>query len=163
MDLPHAGRRWAMNALGTLQAAWSKRGSLLSVGLEPCPEYLPASGEFEPSIDGYEAYLAAIIEATGESAAAYKFNLAFFEDLGPDGWALLKRIRDRIPASAMVISDAKRGDIGSTAKRYAHATFDWLNADAVTLSPLMGRDSAEPFLARRDRLCFFLCLTATLV
>jgi orotidine-5'-phosphate decarboxylase len=143
-----------------LATAWRGRRSLFSVGLEPCPEYLPASGEFAPTIEGYERWLMAVAEASAPFAAAYKFNLAFFEALGPEGWALLKRVRDRLPAGVMVIADAKRGDIGSTAKRYAQATFEWLNADSVTLSPLMGRDSAEPFLAYANKVCFFLCLTS---
>lgn len=143
-----------------LDSAWLHRRSLLSVGLEPCPEYLPPTAEFPDTIQGHERALMAIAEAAAPFAAAYKFNLAFFEALGPDGWAMLKRVRDRLPKGLMVIADAKRGDIGSTAKRYAQSTFEWLNADAVTLSPLMGRDSAEPFLAYSDRLCFFLCLTS---
>lgn len=149
-----------MSAVLMLDRAWSERRSLLSVGLEPCPEYLPASGEFPATIEGYERYLMGIAEASAAYAAAFKFNLAFFEALGPEGWGLLKRVRDRLSAGVMVIADAKRGDIGSTATRYAQATFEWLNADAVTLSPLMGRDSAEPFLKYTDRLCYFLCLTS---
>lgn len=148
-----------MTATGVLSAAWRDRASVLSVGLEPCAEYLPPRG-YEATIEGYERFLMEIAEGAAPYAAAYKFNLAFFEALGPDGWAMLKRVRDRLPAGVMVIADAKRGDIGSTAKRYAEATFGWLNADAVTLSPLMGRDSAEPFLAFKDRLCYFLCLTS---
>ena len=143
-----------------LESIWQQRRSLLSVGLEPCPEYLPSTAEFPATIDGYERALMVIAEAAAPFAAAYKFNLAYFEALGPEGWAMLKRVRDRLPKGIMVIADAKRGDIGSTAKRYAQATFEWLNADAVTLSPLMGRDSAEPFLAYSGRLCFFLCLTS---
>ena len=148
-----------MSATELLTRAWRERSSVLSVGLEPCPEYLPASG-FEPTVAGYERFLMDIAEGSAAHAAAYKFNLAFFEALGPDGWAMLKRVRERLPKGVMVIADAKRGDIGSTAKRYAESTFGWLNADAVTLSPLMGRDSAEPFLAYADRLCYFLCLTS---
>ncbi len=149
-----------MNGAALLQNAWRTRATLLSVGLEPCPEYLPVTGEFDPSIAGYERFLMAIVEGGAPSAAAFKFNTAFFEALGPDGWALLKRVRDRLPRGTMVIVDSKRGDIGSTAKHYAQAAFDWLGADAVTLNPLMGRDSAEPFLAYPDKLCFFLCLTS---
>ena len=59
-----------------------------------------------------------------------------------------------------VILDAKRGDIGSTAERYAVEAFDRFGADAVTLNPYMGRDSAEPFLRRNDRGCIFLCHTS---
>lgn len=159
-DAKSSACRGVPDARGLLDAAWASRRSLLSVGLEPCPEYLPEGGAFAPTIEGYERWLMTVAEASAPYAAAYKFNLAFFEALGPDGWSLLKRVRDRLPKGVMVIADAKRGDIGSTAKRYAQATFEWLNADSVTLSPLMGRDSAEPFLAYAGKLCFFLCLTS---
>lgn len=151
-----------MSAVHTLQSAWADRRTMLSVGLEPCPEYLPASGEYEPTISGYESFMMSVVEGACSDVvpAAFKFNTAFFEALGPEGWSLLKRVRDRLPAGAVVIADSKRGDIGSTAKRYALAAFDWLGADAVTLNPLMGRDSAEPFLEYPGKLCIFLCLTS---
>lgn len=135
-----------------------RTGSVLSAGLEPCREYLPQG--FEPTIKGYEAALRTLIDATAGLVCAYKPNLAFFESLGPDGWALLRRIRDAVPRDVLFIADAKRGDIGSTAQHYARAVFEWLDADAVTLNPLMGRDSAAPFLAYRDKLSFFLVLTS---
>ena len=59
-----------------------------------------------------------------------------------------------------VILDAKRGDIGSTAEQYAVEAFDRFGADAVTLNPYMGRDSADPFLQRNERGCVFLCHTS---
>jgi orotidine-5'-phosphate decarboxylase len=133
-------------------------GSVLSAGLEPCAEYLPRG--FEPTIRGYEAALRTLIDATAGLVCAYKPNLAFFESLGPEGWALLKRVRDAVPRDVLFIADAKRGDIGSTAQQYAKSVFEWLDADAVTLNPLMGRDSAAPFLAYRNKLSFFLVLTS---
>ncbi len=141
-----------------LREAEQRIGALLSVGLEPAPEYLPAG--FEPTIAGYRAFLSIIVEATRDFAAAYKFNLAFFESLGPDGWHLLHEIRALLPDNALIIADAKRGDIGSTAKHYAKAVYENLAADSITLNPLMGRDSAEPFLAYSDKLAFFLVLTS---
>ena len=80
-------------------------------------------------------------------AACYKPNVAFFEALGVNGgMATLKRVIDSIPDDIPVLLDVKRGDIGSTAAAYATACFDHLHADAVTLSPLMGWDSIEPFV-----------------
>ena len=145
-------------ALDKLRLAQSRTGSLLSIGLEPSPEYLPP--EFPRNLEGYKAYLLAIIEATAGLASAYKFNLAFFESLGWEGVEMMYAVRMHVPSDVLLIADAKRGDIGSTAKHYASAVFDRLGADAVTLSPLMGRDSAEPFLAYTDRLSFFLVLTS---
>lgn len=73
---------------------------------------------------------------------------------------MLERVRAAIPAGVFVIADAKRGDIGTTAKHYARALFDHLGADAATVNPLMGRDSAEPFLAYGDKATYFLALTS---
>jgi orotidine-5'-phosphate decarboxylase len=60
--------------------------------------------------------------------------------------ATLKRVIEAIPDDIPVLLDVKRGDIGSTAAAYATACYDHLSADAVTLSPLMGWDSIEPFV-----------------
>lgn len=145
-------------AVARLISSSARASSALSVGLEPSPAYLPAG--FESTIAGHERFLRGIVEATADIAAAFKFNLAFFESLGPEGVAMLHRVRAAIPAGCYVIADAKRGDIGTTAEHYARALFDGLGADATTVNPLMGRDSAEPFLAYADRLTFFLVLTS---
>jgi orotidine-5'-phosphate decarboxylase len=101
-----------------------------------------------------------IIEATEGQVCAYKFNLAHFEALGWEGVELLYCVRKMLPDDVLIIADAKRGDIGSTARQYAEALYGKLNADSATVNPLMGRDSAEPFLAWTDRLTFFLVLTS---
>ena len=99
-------------------------------------------------------------------AAAYKPNAAFFEALGPNlGMTTLRRVIDAIPSNIPVLLDVKRGDIGSTAQAYAEACYDHrngLNADGVTLSPLMGWDSVEPFITGEysDKGAFVLCKTS---
>lgn len=138
--------------------AQARFGCLLSVGLEPCAEYLAPGFDDTPA--GHRDYLRAIIAATADHAAAYKANAAFFEAMGTPGMALLEELRGMIPADRLFILDAKRGDIGTTALHYARAAFDLVRADAITINPLMGRDSAEPFLSYEDRLCFFLVLTS---
>ena len=65
-----------------------------------------------------------------------------------------------VPKEIPVIVDAKRGDIGSTARHYAEALYDDLGAGAVTLNPYMGRDSLEPFIERKTRGAYILCLTS---
>ncbi|MBL0927630.1 MAG: orotidine-5'-phosphate decarboxylase [Phycisphaerales bacterium] len=141
----------------------------LSVGLEPAAEYLPPDHpEFPDTPDGHERFLRAIVEAAAPSAAAFKFNLAFFEALdsraaGPVGTALLYRLREFVAQRApraLVIADAKRSDIGTSAARYAKALYRGLEADAATVNPLMGRDACEPFLEHTDRLTYFLVLTS---
>src|SRR5690606_24746957 len=75
----------------------------------------------------------------------------------------LQRLMAHIAAAhpdVPVVLDAKRGDIGSTAQQYVAEAFDRFGADAVTLNPYMGRDSADPFLRRGDRGCVFLCHTS---
>lgn len=146
-----------MNAVEKLSLAQQHTGSLLSIGLEPSPEYMPAG--MPATLDGYHEFLSTIISATSGIACAYKFNLAFFESI-PGGWDLLFEIRNLIPAQALVIADAKRGDIGTTAQKYAKALYELLNADSATVNPLMGSDSVLPFLAYEDKLTFVLCLTS---
>lgn len=145
-------------ALQKLRAIQAESGSLLCVGLEPCPEYL-FSG-ITTSASGYKTWLRVLINATHGLVCAYKFNLAFFEALRTEGMDLLYTVREMIPPDVLVIADAKRCDIGSSARRYAMSLYDFLNADAATVNPLMGRDSVEPFLEYRDKLTFLLCLTS---
>ncbi|MCB1303739.1 MAG: orotidine-5'-phosphate decarboxylase [Leptospiraceae bacterium] len=135
--------------------------SVLCVGLDPDPDQLP--GGYDKTDAGLLQHLEDIIESTADVALAYKPNAAFFESRGAGGWGMLhatiEKIRKAAP-EALVILDAKRGDLGNTASHYAKAVFDELNADAVTLNPYMGRESLEPFLERSDRCSFVLCLTS---
>ena len=64
------------------------------------------------------------------------------------------------PAERLIILDAKRGDIGSTAEMYAREAFDRYDADAVTVNPYMGDDTVNPFLQREDRGALVLCRTS---
>ena len=145
-------------AIEQLVAAQRQTGSLLSIGLEPSFDYLPAG--FERNLAGLEEFLHLVVEATSGLCCAYKANLAFFEAHGWEGWEVLQTIRQSLPEDALFIADAKRSDIGTSAAQYATALFDVLDSDAVTVNPLMGRDSVEPFAAHRDRLTFLLALTS---
>ena len=101
-----------------------------------------------------------IIDATYESAAAYKLNLAFYEKLGAEGFQILLKTVEYIPDELLVIGDAKRGDIGNTSRMYAEAIFNYFKFDAVTINPYMGYDSVQPFLEFKDKLSFILTLTS---
>ncbi|MBU1100401.1 MAG: orotidine-5'-phosphate decarboxylase [Bacteroidetes bacterium] len=101
-----------------------------------------------------------VIENTIDGAAAYKLNLAFYEQYGLEGLELMKKTLALIPDDILTIGDAKRGDIGNTSSMYAKAIFDELNFDAITLHPYMGFDSVEPFLEYQDKLHFVLALTS---
>lgn len=133
--------------------------SLLCVGLDPDPALLPDIFRRRNAAD-VARFCRAIVEATADLACAYKPNWAFYEALGIEGLKALEKIIEAIPDTVPVIADAKRGDIGNTAKCYAKSVFDFWNADAVTLSPYMGLDTLEPFLEYTDRGLYVLCLTS---
>jgi orotidine-5'-phosphate decarboxylase len=127
--------------------------SLLCIGLDPDLSLMPEGiGVFE--------FNQAIIDATTDLVCAYKPNIAFYEALGNDGLDALKRTRDCIPPEIPVIVDAKRGDIGNTAKAYASGLFDFYNFDATTASPYLGFDSLEPFIEYYDHGVIVLCRTS---
>ena len=132
--------------------------SFLCVGLDPDPDRIPAA--FGEGVEAMERFCMSMVEATSDVAIAYKPNLAFFEQYGSEGWAALERIAEAIPGEVLLIADAKRGDIGNTATRYARAMFEGLGADAITVAPYMGRDSVEPFTAFSDRWTVLLALTS---
>jgi len=102
----------------------------------------------------------AIIEATSDLVCAYKPNLAFYEALGTEGMAILEKTVKCIPGDIPVIGDAKRGDIGNTARAYARALFSVLGFDAATVNPYLGFDSIEPFINYQDKGVFILCRTS---
>src|SRR5688500_6845055 len=153
----NAGTADQATYLDRLGARIAAVGTTLCLGIDPDPAALPAG--FPADVHGVERFAALILDAAGTRAAAVKFNLAFYEAFGSAGMAALERLRARVPADLPFIADAKRADIGSTAARQAVAIFDALGADAVTLSPYLGRDALEPFLARRDRFAYVLCRT----
>lgn len=133
-------------------------GAPLCLGLDPHPQQLPAG--LPPDVVGIEAFARGILEAATAHVVAVKLNVAFFESFGSAGWAALERVRRDVPEDVVCVIDAKRGDIGSTAERYAEALFGHLDADAVTLSPYLGEDAIEPFLAHADRLVYVLARTS---
>ena len=129
--------------------------SLLCVGLDPHPADLAA-----PTAAAARDFCLRLIAATADVAVAFKPNAAFFEQFGAEGIAALRDVIAAVPNEVPVLLDAKRGDIASTAEAYARAAFETLGADAITLSPYLGRDSLEPFLANPARGVFLLCKTS---
>ena len=80
--------------------------------------------------------------------------------MGNEGLEALKRTIEYVPKTIPVIADAKRGDIGNTAKAYAQAIFDHFKCDACTVSPYLGFDSLEPFIQYHDKGVIILCRTS---
>ena len=132
--------------------------SRLCIGIDPEPASLPP--HLGNGLRAVRRFRLELIEATADQAAAFKPNAAFFEQMGHEGWELLEEIVEAAGRRALVVVDAKRGDIGSTATAYARAIFDNLGADACTVNPYLGRDALRPFLDRPDRLAFVLCRTS---
>ncbi|HTX74218.1 MAG TPA: orotidine-5'-phosphate decarboxylase [Rectinemataceae bacterium] len=144
-----------MNFFARLETVVKSKGSCLCIGLDP---RIGAERS-----DRYQAILDAnqrIIEATLPYAAVYKPNIAFYEEYGPEGLRALESTLSLIPDGTPILVDAKRCDIGPTAEAYARGIFGHLGADAVTLSPYMGRDGIEAFLAYEGRGLFVLCRTS---
>ena len=141
-----------------LAAAAAANNSLLCVGLDPVPERLPAQvrGDADPVL----TFNRALIDATADLVCAYKPNFGFYGALGRGGWDTLAATIEHIPEGIPVIVDAKVGDIGSTAERYAQMFFGELRAHALTVNPYMGADAVSPFLAWAGRGIFLLCLTS---
>jgi orotidine-5'-phosphate decarboxylase len=146
-------REGSVNFVEKLAEAVQKNKSLLCIGLDPDPSRMPEGiGVFE--------FNRSIIDATADLVCAYKPNIAFYEALGNEGLDALKRTRDYLPEGIPVIVDAKRGDIGNTARAYARSLFDYYSFDATTVSPYLGFDSIEPFIQYHDRGVFVLCRTS---
>ena len=154
-----------MTFIDKLRTRWRDADTLLCVGLDPDPAKFPdrfVDDALDEDDDALFAFCRDIADATAEFACAFKPQIAYFAAHN-DGEAQLQQLIAHVSGShpqVPVILDAKRGDIGSTAQQYAAEAFDRFGADAVTLNPYMGRDSADPFLQRNDRGCVFLCHTS---
>ena len=165
-----------MNRKELYQQIQAKK-SMLCVGLDvdynKMPEHVKAlahkgemayKGElFKGTARSIVEFNKAIVDATAAHCVAYKPNLAFYECYGIDGMraldATVDYIRTHYP-EVFLIADAKRGDIGNTAKMYAKAFFEEMDFDAVTIAPYMGADSVTPFLEYKDKWSIVLALTS---
>jgi orotidine-5'-phosphate decarboxylase len=148
-----------MSFIDQLRRAEALNDTLLCVGLDPEPARLPGAWRGDPS--RIRDFCAAIVDATKDLVLAYKPQIAYFaahraEDQLEQLIAHIRRVAPHVP----VILDAKRGDIGDTAEQYAKEAFERYQADALTLSPFMGRDSIEPYLRHAGKGLFLLCRTS---
>jgi orotidine-5'-phosphate decarboxylase len=143
-----------MEAFGArLRAALDTRGPLCA-GVDPHGALLTAWG-LGDDLAGLERFAGTVVEALADRVAVLKPQSAFFERFGSRGVAVLERtVADARSAGAVVIMDAKRGDIGSTVEAYAQAYLDSsspLFADALTASPYLGYGSLEPLFATAEK------------
>ena len=146
-----------MNRSDLIQAIKTKK-SFLCVGLDTDINKIPAvlRKEKNPIL----SFNKAVIEATSDLCVAYKPNLAFYEAYGSKGLQALEETMAIVPDDIFTIADAKRGDIGNTAEKYAKAYFEEMGFDSVTVAPYMGVDSVSPFLNFKDKWVILLALTS---
>ncbi len=150
-----------MSFVARLHRAIAGVGGPCMVGLDPRPdhfpeEFRPARGaNIEDTADAVRRYHRQLLPLIAPKAAAIKPQVAFFERLGPAGLAALADAMEHAhELGLLVVADAKRGDIGSTAEAYAET---WLAgaafpaADALTVNPYLGEDACEPFLRAAQR------------
>jgi orotidine-5'-phosphate decarboxylase len=142
-----------MNFLEKLAGAIHRNKSYVCVGLDPDPALMPEG----ISVADFNR---AIIKATSDLACVYKPNFAFYEAFGIEGLTALKETLKYIPSDIPVIADAKRSDIGNTAKAYARAIYEGYGFDACTVNATLGYDSVEPFLQYEDKGVYLLCRTS---
>ena len=142
-----------------LEARWRESTSLLCVGLDPDPARLTSHSS--PDADGVEYFCTDIVDATAEFACAFKPQIAYFAAIGAEKQLerIIAHIRSNYP-TIPVILDAKRGDIGDTAQKYASEAFDRYGAHAVTVNPYMGGDTIEPYLVHSKGAAIVLCRTS---
>ncbi|MBI5780597.1 MAG: orotidine-5'-phosphate decarboxylase [Rhodocyclales bacterium] len=147
--------------LELLRGRWRDPARLLCVGLDPEPERLPHALRRLPLAEGVWGFCRGVIDACAPYVCAFKPQIAHFAALGLEG--VLERLIAHVKAhhpDIAVILDAKRGDIGSTARHYAREAFERYGADAVTVNPYLGGDSLEPFFAYPGKGVFVLCRTS---
>jgi len=138
-----------------------KKQTRLCVGLDPFPGRLPKGVPRDVAF-----FLLEIFEATLPYTCAYKFNIAFFERMGSDGFHMLEYLLQVIYEETagderpILIADAKRSDVPHSAMIYASTYLDIFPFDAVTVNPLLGIDSIQPFLKFSNGLVFLLAVTS---
>ena len=147
-----------MTYIDRLKSSFEKSGSILCMGIDPVPEYIPEIKD-DPS-EGIRAFFGTLLNRMvqrGASPAAFKPNLGFFSSLdrpregrfgGSEALSSVLDMLESLFPGIPVILDYKRGDISRSSYNYAQEGFEAWKADAVTVSPYMGTDSVEPFLKK---------------
>ncbi|HET8865468.1 MAG TPA: orotidine-5'-phosphate decarboxylase [Gracilimonas sp.] len=151
-----------MTFLEKLKNSVKASGSTLCVGLDPNLALLPQSvkDQFKTPEERVSYFCKLVIDYTSQYCAAFKPNLAFFEALGRSGLEVLEEVIDHIPNDKIIIADAKRGDISSTAEHYKKAFWGEFKVDAITINPLMGFETLDAFAKDETKGVYVLTLTS---
>ena len=144
----------ALTYFDKLRAASLARDSLLCIGLDPDPKFIPGG------VQGAVDFCCTVIQATSDVACCYKPNAAFWEQYGPHGWEGLATVRKFVPADVPVILDCKRADVPNTMVAYASAVFEAMDFDAATVHAYHGADSLAVFARHRTRGVYVVCHTS---
>ena len=148
-----------MNFINAIKSAWENKDTLLCVGLDTDFNRVPLSirEEENPLFE----FNRKIVDSTHDLVCAYKPQIAYYSASGSENELemTIEYIHKNYP-EIPVILDMKRGDIGSTAEKYAIEAFNRYNADAVTLNPYMGGDTLTPFLKHEDKGIIVICRTS---
>lgn len=144
-----------MHFADQLLAKAEEKKSVLCVGLDPHMDLFPEHllEKYKTPTEVMKVFFQGIIDATAEYAIAVKPNLAFFEIFGVEGWRVLEEVSAFAQKKGLlVIADAKRNDIGTTAKAYAEAFLgEDKPYDAITVTPYLGQDGILPFIEVAER------------
>ena len=144
----------------SLLASIERKRSHVVLGLDPDYALLPPAlrekhealdydDDIQRRVEAYREFLFRLLIEVEPEAVAVKPQLAFYEALGARGFRLYEELVEAAHSLGyLVIADAKRGDIGSSAEAYAAAHLDVARADAITVNPWFGTDGLEPFLRR---------------
>lgn len=147
------------NFADRLHEAVHRKNSRVCVGLDPRPGKYPKELAGLPEQEACLRFCRGIIDAVREDAPVVKPQIAFFEQLGPEGFGIYADVcRHARERGLLVIGDVKRGDIGSTSAAYAEAHLGKIDCDAITVNPFFGTDGVVPFIdaARRHGAGIFL-------
>ena len=150
-----------MPIIDKYNARVDKVNSLVCVGIDSDFAKLPE--RFKKQENPQFEFNKWIIDQTHEYAAAFKANIAFYDARGDQGLKELKMTQDYLVEKypdIFRVCDSKRGDIGNTNNGYVEEILDWLNFDAMTLHPYMGKESLQPFFDRKDKGLIVLCRTS---
>jgi orotidine-5'-phosphate decarboxylase len=145
-----------------LSSAIKASSSTLCIGLDPNLDLIPnpVKDQFIHPEEQVSYFCKLVIDYTAQYCAAFKPNLAFFEALGPNGLAVFEEVISHIPKDKIIIADAKRGDISSTAEHYKKSYFGRFEVDAITLNPLMGFETLDAFAPFEEKALYVLTLTS---
>lgn len=142
-----------------IENAWIQKNSLVCIGLDSDLQKIP--GHLKTVENPIFEFNKALVDATADLVCAYKPQSAYYAAQSAESQLsmTIDYIHEHHPGIPVIL-DAKRGDIGSTAKMYAREVFDRFGADAVTVNPYLGGDTLEPFLERKEKGIIILCRTS---